>query len=53
MIDRTMKEFLKRSIKKDEKDTEPVIKENLKKYKAVEKETADKATKVKEKVKEL
>ena len=53
VIDRTMKEFLKRSIKKDEKDTEPVIKENLKKYKAFEKETAEKATKVKEKVKEL
>ncbi len=52
MIDRTMKEFLKRSISKDDKAKEPVIHAKLKKFKAVAMEAASKVSKIKHKTQE-
>ena len=52
MIDRTMKEFLKRSISKDDKAKEPVIHAKLKKFKAVAMEAAAKVSKIRHKTQE-
>ena len=52
MIDRTMKEFLKRSIAKDDKAKEPVIHAKLKKFKAVAMEAAAKVSKIRHKTQE-
>ena len=49
VIDRTLKEFLKRNISKDDKENGPVIKEKIKKFKAVAAETALKLAKIKHK----
>ena len=52
MIDRTMKEFLKRSISKDDKGKEPVIHAKLTKFKAVAMEAAAKVSKIRHKTQE-
>lgn len=52
VIDRTMKEFLKRNISKDDKEKEPVIASKLKKFKAVVAEAATKISKIKNKQQE-
>ena len=52
VIDRTMQEFLKRNISKDDKSKEPVIHAKLKKYKAVAMEAAAKVSKIRHKTQE-
>ena len=52
MIDRTMKEFLKRNIRMNDQDKEPAIHAKLKKYKAVAMEAAAKVSKIRHKAQE-
>ena len=52
MIDRTMKEFLKRNISKDDKEKEPVIASKLKKFKEVVAKTTAQISKIKNKQQE-
>lgn len=52
VIDRTMQEFLKRNISRDDKSKEPVIHAKLKKYKAVAMEAAAKVSKIRHKTQE-